>query len=333
MENKLIRTIKGTPKHLFRDGNLNSFTYLMINLPFKCNFRCKKCFNLENGTPRKYTSLISLEERLDLINQTKEIGGKVVVFAGEGEPNLDKNIKKMVEYVNNLNMISIIYSNGSTLTKQDIEFYKENNASLIFSFDTLQENLFSMKSLERNIFPKTIINITRAVDSFKELIHEENGLEVLSVGVNSTVNDLNLGEIPILKSLWGEDAYYICNPIAKLGNAINNWSILKRENIEDNLIMEIIKENSETGGPLTLTETGLCGYSKNGISISPNGDYMTCAYTNLTDGFFGNIKEIKLKKAWDRKYKKELDYYKKYGGAPCLIRSKYFNEYLNDLKL
>ena len=332
MTNEIIRTLKGTPKHFSHSGDLNSFTYLMINFPFKCNFRCKKCFNLENGVPRKYNKLILLEDRIDLIKQAKELGGKVVVFAGEGEPNLDKNIKTLVKYVNEYKMIPIIYTNGSTLTNEKIEFYKLNNASIVFSFDTTKENVFSMKSFEKAIMAKTIINITRCVDSFKELIYQEGNLKVLSVAINTTINDKNIDEISSIKSLWKEDTYYICNPLAKFGNAIYNWNLLRNE-FEDNFMSEISKKNSETGGPLTLTKKGLCGYSAYGISVSPKGDYMTCAYTNLTDGFFGNVKNISLKKAWENKHKKEFLHYKKYGNLPCLIRDHSFKEYLKQLKL
>jgi MoaA/NifB/PqqE/SkfB family radical SAM enzyme len=331
MENEIIRTLKGTPKHLSKTGSLDSFTYLMMNLPYECNFRCKKCFNLVDGRPRKYDKLISLEKRIDLIEQAKEIGGKVVVFAGEGEPNLNKDINEMVEYTNKSNMIPIIYSNGSTLTKERIEFYKKNNSSIIFALDSIKENVFSMKSFEKGIFPKTIINMTRTIDSFKKIAYREDNLEVLSVAVNSTVNDLNLNEIKTLKSFWKEDAYYICNPVAKFGNAINNWGVLRGE-LKDEIIYAVAKENSETGGPLTLDKEGLCGYSAYGISISPGGDYMTCAYTNQTDGFFGNVGEIKLKEAWENKHEKEFLHYKKFGNVPCLIRDDSFEKYLEQLK-
>ena len=331
MTKKISRTLKGTPKHLSKIGDLNSFTYLMMNLPYQCNFRCKKCFNLIDGNPRKYNKLISLEERINLIDQAKEMGGKVVVFAGEGEPSLNKDIKTMVNYVNKSNRVPIIYSNGSTLTNELIEFYKTNNSSIIFSFDSIKENVFSMKSFERGIFPKTIINITRTIDSFKEIAYKEDNLEVLSVAINSTISDLNFDEVKTIKSLWGDDTYYICNPIAKFGDAVHNWNLF-RNSLSDKIISKLIKKNSETGGPLTLNEEGLCGYAAYGISISPEGNYMTCAYTNKTDSFLGNIYDTKLKEAWEDKHKKESLYYKKFGNAPCLIRDDSFEEYLKILK-
>ena len=330
MTNEKIRTLKGTPKHLSQVGELNSFTYLMINFPYECNFRCKKCFNLMNGKPRKYKNLISLEDRLNLIEQASIIGGKAVVFAGEGEPILSNEIECLVKYVNECNMIPIIYSNGSMFDSNIIDFCKSNNSSIIFSFDSLKEGVFSMKSFEKGIFPKTIINITRAIDSLKELTYVKGNLEILSVAINSTISELNINEVKTLKSLW-EDAYYICNPIAKSGNDVNNWDFF-RGALKDEVIHQVIEENSETGGPLTLTKKGLCGYSIYGISVSPEGNYMTCAYTNKTDNLLGSIREIKLKEAWENKHRIESSYYKNFGNTPCLIRSNFFQEYLNQLK-
>ena len=89
---------------------------------------------------------------------------------------------------------------------------------------------------------------------------------------------------------------------------------------------------AETGGPLTLGKNGLCGYSINGIAVSPSGDYMTCAYTSLTDGLFGSIFNRSLREAYNYKKKQEQKFYDNFGKCPCLVRSHKFNNYLKTLK-
>jgi hypothetical protein len=59
---------------------------------------------------------------------------------------------------------------------------------------------------------------------------------------------------------------------------------------------------------------------------------MTCAYTVMTDGLLGNVRNSGLKEAFEHKHKKEARYYETYGIAPCLIRSKNYSKYIEQLK-
>ena len=326
-----IRTLRGTPKHLSGTGQLDSFTYLMINLPYKCNFRCAKCFNLENGRPREYSNLITLEDRLNRIEDAADIGGKVVIFAGEGEPNLDKHIRTMVAYVHDHGMTSIIYSNGSTITDELIDFYKKNDVSIVFSFDTLDPLVFGMKTKAKEMFARVIINIAKTIESFKDNIYYEKGVRVLNVAVNATISDLNISDISKIKSLWEKDAYFVCNPVVKLGNAASDWGIFRgTDYYSDEFIRQTIQRYSESGGPLTLGSDGLCGYFRWGIAFGPAGDYITCAYTKDTDGLLGNIRDTGLKEAFEMKH--EIESHFKPQNTPCLVRSLAFDQYLQHLR-
>jgi MoaA/NifB/PqqE/SkfB family radical SAM enzyme len=332
MANDVLRTVRGTPKHLSRIGQLESFTYLMINLPFVCNFRCKKCFNLDDGVPHDYANILSLDEQLSLIEQSRDLGGKAVVFAGEGEPNLDKNLEALLKKTHSIGLIPIVYSNGSTVTDELILLYKKTRASVVFAFDTLDSSVFSMKTRDNTMFAKTIINITKTIESLKENISYEGGMKIFGVAINMTINDLNMHDISKIKSLWNNDAYFICNPLAKLGNAIANWAILKGAGkYSDEEVAGAIERYSESGGPLTLGTDGFCGYSRWGIAVSPEGNFMTCAYTNKTDGLLGHVRTMSLKDAFNRKFVKEDEHYKTYGMSPCLVRHPNFDEYISKI--
>ncbi len=88
----------------------------MLTLPFKCNFRCPKCFNLAGDAPINHGTPIPLSDLLRLISETGDLGGRAIVIAGEGEPTLDPNIRRLVTHAADLGLIPIVYSNGSTLT-------------------------------------------------------------------------------------------------------------------------------------------------------------------------------------------------------------------------
>jgi len=329
----MMRAIKGTPKHLSATGELTSFTYLMINLPFKCNYRCSKCFNLKSDNQDTSENEISLDERVRLIHEAKYLGGKAVVMAGEGEPAIHEDIYHLVSEISILGMIPIIYTNGSTLTEKRVSFYKDNSTVLIIAFDSLNPELYGKMTGTEGMFERVVENIRRTIRSYKNMIYFQGSTQILSIGINITASTRNEDEIERIKEFWSDDVYFICNPLAKLGNAVDNWNKLMKSEENPEKHRKLIERLSESGGPLTLGNDGICGYSRWGISISPSGDYMTCAYIRATDGLLGNIKNRSLREAFEYKHKIESEHYKKHGVANCLVRANSFNAYLKRLRL
>lgn len=328
-----MKTLKGTPKHLSKTGELDGFTYLMLNLPFRCNYRCPKCFNLERDEPLSPEDSLSLDDRLRLINEAREMGGKVVVFPGDGEPSIHKNIRRLVSETNSLDMIPIVYSNASLLTLELTEFYKKKGVALVIAFDSLNPEEYDRLTGTTNQHERVVRNIRNVVKAYREEIFTQDGLRVLSVAINTTVTSRNEGEVERIKEFWEDDVYFICNPLARFGNAVGNWEELMEDEESLQRHRVLIKKLSESGGPLTLGKDGFCGYSKFGIGISPSGDFMTCAYTNQTNGLLGNVESLSLREAFERKHKLESEHYDVVGVTPCLIRDFSFPGYLDRLKV
>jgi MoaA/NifB/PqqE/SkfB family radical SAM enzyme len=289
---------------------------------------------LENDDWHSHGTPLNLDNLFSLIDQAKELGGRVVVLAGEGEPSLHQEIQKIIEKINSAGMLNVVYSNGSLLTEELLNFYAENNTTLVISFDSFSPQLYLelTGNTDKNIFDRVIKNINLAREIYAKQIESKDDYKILRLAINATVSSLNKNEIANIKEFCADDIYFICNPLAKLGNAIGNWNEMLRSEEDYKEIKDIIKKLSETTGPLTLGSNGLCGYSINGISVSPSGNYMTCAYTSLTDGLLGNFADKSLREAYDYKQKQEQAFYNAYGHCPCLVRAPEFDRYLGKLK-
>ena len=337
-----IKTLKGTPKHLSRTGMLDGFTYLMVNLPYECNYRCRKCFNRNDNAPfTGHGTLVDegsdlrdmhLEERLRVILEAKTIGGKAVVIAGEGEPSLHPDIRNLVSEIHSLGMVPIIYSNGSTLTPELVEFYLERNAALVIAFDTLDPARYNCLTGTTGMYHTAVANIKNAIARFNAKTYVQDGMRIFGIAINTTVSGINAGEVAQIKAFWGDDVYFICNPLAKLGNAEGNWDALMTPGISIEEQQRLIAGLSESGGPLTLGSDGLCGYSSWGIGVSPTGEYMTCAYTDKTTGLLGSIMTASLAEAFEAKHRLESGHYARFGAIPCLVRAPSFEGYLVSLQ-
>lgn len=326
-----MRTFRGTPKHLSRTGELDSFTYLMLNLPYECSYRCLKCFNLDDGSPIIPADAISLADRINLIHKAKGMGGKVVVIAGEGEPSLDRDIRTIISEISGLGMIPIIYSNGSTLTNELVEFYEKNNVSIMISFDSLNPKLYHKLTGGKGNLKKVMENIENTIKVYRNTRQTHGNLEILRLGMNATVSDVNADEIAKIKEHWSDDIYFVCNPLLNIGNANPNWKELMHDG-SDPLKKhgQLIGRLSEPGGPLTTGSDNICGYYQWGIAVGPSGDYMICPYTKKTDQLLGSMRTTSLQDAFKNKH--EIESHFKPQDTPCLVRSSEFNHYLQSLK-
>ncbi|VVB75217.1 Coenzyme PQQ synthesis protein E [uncultured archaeon] len=327
-----MKAVRGTPKHLSQNGELTGFTYLMLNLDYSCNYNCLKCFNQGESTPSyQKIELLSLKERIELIKQAKTLGGKAVVIAGEGEPSIHRDIKALVGGINSQGMIPIIYTNGALVTKELAEFYKKNNATIIISLDSLNPEKYDLMTGTKGQLQIVLRNIEQIREVYKNTAKKVKGLTILSLALNTTVSEINYKELEKIKDFCGEDIYFICNPLAKLGSAQETWKVLMKDKTPEDFA-ELISKMSESGGPLMLGKNMMCNYQTNGIAVSPWGHYMICAYTNLTNDLLGTIKDKTLGEAYKYKQKIEAEHTKKYGKANCFIRADSFTKYISTLK-
>lgn len=312
---------------------MDGFTYLMLTLPFKCNYRCPKCFNLSSDKPATSGEAMSTGRILDTISEAHELGGKVVVIAGEGEPTLHKDIRTLVGRIDELDMIPIVYTNGYALTPHMAEFYRNSNTCLVIALDSLKPDVYRLVTgTKGDVLALVIRNLENLRRVYADTIEEREGLRILRLALNMTICSRNKGEIADVKAFAGDDMYFVCNPLARQGNAEGYWRVLIDSEDDFAEQQRLVRAYSESGGPLTLDRVGLCGYSVNGIGIGPYGDYMTCAYTWKTNGLLGNVRNRSLQEAYEFKRAVERTHYAQNGAAPCLIRASSFDAYLGRLK-
>ena len=87
---KTNKLLVGNPNQLEIDGATDdgSLSYLVMNIPFACNFACPKCYRDDN----KSFDSITIETRKRVITQASDLGADVLCIAGEGEPLTNKRL-------------------------------------------------------------------------------------------------------------------------------------------------------------------------------------------------------------------------------------------------
>ncbi|MBU0530068.1 MAG: radical SAM protein, partial [Nanoarchaeota archaeon] len=227
------KILVGSTKHLelCSNGKLNCVEYLMLNLPFRCNYKCKKCCNRQRETVEEGTPL-SIDEITRLIHEAKDLGIRVFVIAGEGEPLLDKNIMQIVREVDKAGLIPYIFTNGSLLDNRTIRYMKEHNASLVINLDSLDRKTYENLSGVEESFEIITKNLDTVRGVFSDTFSEITGHSLRRIAINTVVSQHNINELQNIEDFCGDDFALVYNVPIIIGRAIGNSSFKNLGRIE-----------------------------------------------------------------------------------------------------
>ena len=137
---------------------------LVVLLNNKCNFNCIYCYSaMGRKQPNPELKLSDIKPSIDYIcsvQEQKENGCIQVSFYGGGEPFVSRNVlQETVNYIkeraHNIRSDIKIMTNGSLLRSDDLQWLKDNDITLVFSFeifeDIQKEQRGSYAIVDRNI--------------------------------------------------------------------------------------------------------------------------------------------------------------------------------------
>lgn len=324
--------LKGSAPYLHAQGKIteNSVNYLMLNFPFQCNYNCLKCCNRRKlirsrALVKRYASnplaYPEIKQGLQKIkNAFPEV--EVLVIAGEGEPLLHPNFKKIVGLARLMNMTPYIFTNGSLINCEMADFLADNNASLIIQIDSLVPEKYDEYVWKKGAFQKLIKNFQYLWKRFsKNAFYNLEEHRIISLAVNMVLNNENGSQVKRIQKFCGDDAVFVVNEPINIGLANQHW-----EKFAKAMGAQL---NEGISYPLgTLVPGKECSYLRNGISIGAGGQILPCAYALDARLLFGNIRWDDPAEARD-KILSEIDkFYAVYGRARCLLRHSNYREFI-----
>jgi len=85
---------------------------LYLEVTHRCNLRCIACYTTAGA---EKPDALSLEERKSVVAQAARMGAKVVSLSGSGEPLLYGDLFPLVDYILNLGMRVVMFTNGTVV--------------------------------------------------------------------------------------------------------------------------------------------------------------------------------------------------------------------------
>ncbi|MDP2926508.1 MAG: radical SAM protein [Nanoarchaeota archaeon] len=292
------------------NGNL---VFLNMPLPVKCNYKCPKCFSGGSDIYQQQLSKrgdfaeFDSDLRKRLITEAKGLGAKTLVIGGAGEPLMFQGLEDILDVTDSNKMHTIIFTNGSLLSKQRAEDYFSRGVSLVFSFDSISPEHYNIVTGTKGNYGEIRKNLEGALELSEKYSSEQNGFKVVPLAVNTNVTLLTynpkeeIDEIKSIQNLIGDRATHFVSCITPTGNAVINWKrLVGTANFSPNPVLkEAEKIYSRGHGGSSRKKNGQCAYIHNGITAY-EGYYMMCPNVGL-EVDFGRYPNIPISEYFEAK--------------------------------
>jgi len=171
-----------------REGN--KLLCVRLETSLACNIRCEYCFR-DSGKPAE--NEMPYEDLKEIVNQTKDLGGKSVVIIGGGEPTVYPHFKELVEHIHSLKMVPVVITNNQKTTEELAKFLFENNASVMIKLDSLREEVMDKLTGVKGSCKKT-------KEGLKNLLNAGyDKTKKVKLSGSFVTNKLNIDEV---ETLW-----------------------------------------------------------------------------------------------------------------------------------
>jgi len=308
------RILYGNPRYFETTGHEirpHDLYNIIMDMPFTCNYDCLKCYRKFS----EYKDEVGMAARKKAIKHAVDMGVKVFVLAGEGEPLYHWDIvRELVDFCASYGLITIIYTNGSFLTEDKVSYLYDNNASIIISIDSLKEDVYS-KLTRSNSFKRVMERLEMTRSMFGNAVVKNESYTITRLAIITIAMNYNQDELGEIKEMCQDDIFFICNYPIQKGSADQHWQAIAGDNL--GVLKELSHKFTDTnkGGLSTPLSNGKCAALYNGITIDTNGNILACPAS--VDNKIGNIKTDSIEQVWNTQ-KVHLE---NIGNPSCLPRN------------
>lgn len=261
-----------------------------------CNMECIYCYNESGRTEagRAVRHRMKLADYEKAIREASSLGAQSVIMVGVGETMLDKNIRKLIEIVSSEGMIPLVFTNGTTLTKETAKFLHEHGTSIYLALDSMREEIFDTITGSKGLLPQVLAGIDNCLEAGFGKLTTRNGHYVTDFAVNTMVMKSNLDCLEEIQDFCSEKGLlFTCRFPEKIGTAKACWDKLIAETADEEAMLRSIAELHSAGGEVFRTDSG-CLFWMAGVLLGVDGQARLCYSLNQVKDM-GNIKKDSMR--------------------------------------
>lgn len=286
----------------------------------KCNLRCLYCYR---DAGKKEENELTLEERILVLIQARELGAKTVIVPGAGEPLLDPLFYDrkhesfpIINIANSLGMHVVLFTNGTFITKENAKVLAQKDVSVVAKLNStfcspgIQDFLAGVKGAHKKIHA----GLNALLDA--ELCKGNR------LGIDSVIVKQNYDNIPHIFELCRRNKIipYITTELHG-GRGQENAELLdvSKEKIRE-LFNKLLGMDRKMFGyswsPAPPIVAGSCQKLLYDIVVDHHGNIQPCPGINIS---LGNVRNIPLAEALYTEFMQNVRHPKKYLKGKCGI--------------
>ena len=203
--------------------------YIEISPVSYCNQRCIFC-GVDFAMKDKH--IINADIFIEKIKELGKTGIKSIMFAGEGEPFLHKDLDRFIDMAKNCGIDIAITTNGSIGNKEAFNKIIPSLSWIKFSVDAGTKGVYKIvHQSPEHVFDKVIQNIKTIVE-----IRNKNNLKT-SIGVQFLIIEENLKDIENAINLFSDIGvdYIVFKPFSKHPRMVKIKDINYTKNMLDSI--------------------------------------------------------------------------------------------------
>ncbi len=299
----------------------NKIVYISL-VPWEfCNWNCRYCHQTEKKREEDELKLHEIkgifkqvkrlnDEGIEEIKSLLLLGGEVII------PAMWDFTKAIIEEAHRTGLVTLIYTNGSNITKENAKWMADHNVSIALKLDTLDEEKYDKLSGKKGNFKSTMNAIRILKNTSIGQITYENDKEKLVRLLFSTVGcSINIDEyVSLAKFSTNYNARWMMESLNERGSFLNNLDLAvdPEEHSEAMKLAMMLnpEQHHNFGIPCRLFSC---------VTIRKQGQIGICPQDY---DYFGNIREVPLKEACDKVKLKTKDFRDNWTGK-CPVKSVY----------
>jgi MoaA/NifB/PqqE/SkfB family radical SAM enzyme len=301
-----------------------------------CDFDCEYCYTVLQTLSTKSSQQrahlkplpgeLSLDQRLELIDQAVELGAATYDIVGAGEPLLDPCFWKQIEYANLKGLVPVVFTNGSRLGdprfgEKFVQRLWDSGASIVVKWHSADHALHDSIVRRPGAAKKRDEALRKLCDA------GFNKSSPTRLGIDNIMYRRTLAELPhCLRMCRENNMFLLCSTFIPSGRT--------KKGFEEEASPEEIFSAMESCQRLDTEEFRIrhtmsfpfLGYGRTctqyiGLYVTIQGDVFGCVGKTSS---FGNIASQSIREMWKIKQKELVDYD---GGCPP--RKKYYEAKAN----
>ena len=275
--------------------------YVEVSPSGACNERCTFCSVDYIGYKTRFINIDIMKKCIDSMFKN---GVKSVMYAGEGEPMLHKQMAEIANYTKKVGVDVAFTTNGTLMNEEFVETCLHNISWVKVSLNAGDAETYStVHRVKKDLFNTVLKNITYAV-TFRNI----NRLNT-TIGVQTVVLPENIDSIEqlIIDSTVAGADYVVLKPYSQHHSSINKYDIdynewdYRLDNLSERYSTKDFKVIYRRNSALKKEPSYLKCYSTPFLwsYIMADGSLYACSAYLLNDRFnLGNINNNSFEEIW-----------------------------------